>query len=112
MRRLLIEILIRALGFYIPREDFNFTKEEEDGMLSQIWQLPAFRKRIAERDKRIVFTMAGGEGMVPEPRDKYALHAGQRVENLLLAKDAKSAYQRLEKLRLAKEQKDSASPPA
>ena len=77
----------------------SMTKEQEDGLLSMLWQNDAFRKRIAERDAKIIYTMAGGEGMEPEARDRYTLHAGQRLENLLLARDAKAAYQRVEKRR-------------
>lgn len=79
----------------------QLSREEEDGLLSQLWQNVAFRKWIADRDKKLVYTMSGGEGMAPEPRDKYHLHAGQRVENLLLARDAKAAYNRVVKRKSA-----------
>ena len=100
MKSLLIEILIRLLLGNLhggPREVMS--KEVEDGMLAQMWDSPVFRKRIADRDARLVHEMAGGEGMRPEPRDAYALHAGQRVENLLLARDAKAAHGRMQKQR-------------
>ncbi len=77
----------------------TLTKEEEDGLLSQMWESPAFRKRVAERDAKLLYTMAGGEGLAPEPRADYTLHAGQRVENLLWARDAKAAFMRREKLK-------------
>lgn len=90
-------------------------KKEEDIILSTLWQSPAFRKRVADRDAKIIYMMAGGEGMGPEPRTEYMLHAGQRVENLLLARDAKAAWGRLEKERIALkdiQNTDSEHPPA
>ena len=74
----------------------TLTKEQEDVMLSQLWQNDAFTKHVAERDLKLIFTMAGGEGMEAEPRDRYIMHTGQRVENLLLARDAKAAYNRVQ----------------
>lgn len=100
LTRLFIEVLLRLLrgqvGF-LPKQ--ALTKEVEDGLMAQMWENPAFRKRVADRDAKLIYTMAGGEGMEPEPRDKYSLHAGQRVEVLLWARDAKAAYQRLERSR-------------
>lgn len=87
----LVKLLVGTLSD-IPKE--TLTKEAEDGLLSQLWDNPAFRKRIADRDAKLIYTMAGGEGMSPEPRDQYLIHAGQRVENLLLARDAKAAWNR------------------
>ena len=75
------------------------SKEQYDGLMSQLWQNPGFRKYIADRDAKLIYTLAGGEGMEPEPRDKYLLHAGQRFENLLLAREAKQAWTRSEKIR-------------
>ncbi len=100
MRNLLIEILIRLLTrdiSTIPKQ--TLTKEEEDGALAQMWQSPAFRKRVADRNEKLIYTMAGGEGMKAEPREAYLMHTGQRVENLLWARDAKAAYQRIGKLK-------------
>ena len=72
-------------------------KEQYDGLLSGLWQNPAFRKHVQDRDARLIFTMAGGEGMTPEPREAYTMHTGQRVELLILAREAKKAYERLDK---------------
>lgn len=95
---MLFEILIKLLEKFVGVSSKELlTKEQEDGLLAQLWENPAFRKRVAERDARIIHEMAGGEGMKPEPRDGYALHAGQRVENLLWARDAKAAYIRVQK---------------
>jgi len=33
--------------------------------------------------------------MKPEPRDAYVMHTGQRVENLILAREAKAAFNRI-----------------
>jgi len=98
MRNLFITILIRLLQKDIvnfPKE--NLTKEQEDGLLSQMWENAAFRKHIADRDAKLIYTMAGGEGLGPEPREAYTMHTGQRVENLILARDAKAAWMRREK---------------
>lgn len=78
----------------IPKE--TLLKEQYDGLMSQLWQNPGFRKYVADRDAKLIWTMAGGEGFGPEPRDQYIMHTGQRVENLLLASEARKAYQRLE----------------
>lgn len=100
MRNKIIDILVKMLLQDLQDHPVGtLTKEQEDGMLSQMWENPVFRKRVANRDARIIFTMAGGEGLQPEPRETYALHAGQRVENLLWARDAKAAYERIQKLK-------------
>lgn len=78
-------------------EKVLLTKEQEDGLLSQMWESPAFRKHIADRDLKLIYMMAGGEGMQPETRDTYMLHAGQRVENLILGRNARAAFVRREK---------------
>lgn len=106
MKSFLFSILIRILAADLERGPHKpLTKDEEDGLLSQMWENPAFRKYVGDRDAKLVFTMAGGEGFEPEPRDKYLIHAGQRVENLVLAKNAKNAFLRMAKMR---EQKASA----
>lgn len=95
MRRWLFEFLIRYLARElsdIPKETLE--KNEYDGLLSTLWQNAGFRKYVADRDAKLIWTMAGSEGMEPEPREKYLLHCGQRVENLLLAREAKQAYMR------------------
>lgn len=99
-RNLLIDILLKLLlGNISDFPKSTLPKEVEDGLLAQLWESPAFRKRVAERDAKLIYTMAGGEGMEPEPRDKYLLHAGQRVETLLWARDAKAAFNRTQELR-------------
>jgi hypothetical protein len=103
MRRFIVKTLIRLLDSELSSVSKELlTKDVETGLLSQLWQNPAFRKYVADRNAKIVFTMAGGEGMEPEPRDKYHLHAGQRVEILLLAKRAKDAFKTVERERQAK----------
>lgn len=76
----------------VPKE--TLSKEEYDGLLSMLWQNSAFRKYVADRDAKLIWTMAGGEGLEHEPRDKYLIHSGQRFENLFLAREAKQAYNR------------------
>lgn len=93
MRRFIVKLLIRLLDRELPNAPKEtLTKDAEIGLLAMLWESPAFRKYIADRSSKLIHTMAGGEGMEPEPRDKYHLHAGQRVEILVLAKKAKDAY--------------------
>ncbi len=95
MRNRLLKFLIKMLARElsdIPKE--TLSKEQYDGLLSALWQNPSFRKYVADRDAKLIWTMAGGEGLEPEPRDKYYLHSGQRVEILLLASESKRAYTR------------------
>lgn len=106
MRNLIIKFLIKYLSKElsdIPK--VTLEKEQYDGLLSQLWQSPAFRKYLADRDSKLVWTLAGGEGLEPEPRDKYALHSGQRFEILLLGREAKAAWNRTEQERLKKQEK-------
>lgn len=95
-RRLLFEFIIgfleRDTMQTVVRE--TLTQEQRDGLLSQLWQNAAFRQYIAERDGKLIYSLAGGAGMLPEPRDKYLLQLGQRVEILLLADAAKKAEAR------------------
>ena len=102
LRKQIIDILIKLLERELsdlPKQ--TLTKEQYDGMLSQLWQLPAFRKYVQDRDAKLIFTMAGSEGMAPEPREAYTMHTGQRVELLILARDAKKAYERMEQGKVA-----------
>lgn len=103
MRRFIVTALIRLLERELSTVPaVTLPKEAEIGLLSQLWQNAAFRKYVADRNGKLVYTMAGGEGMGPEPRDKYHLHAGQRVEILVLAKKAKDAFKTIERERQAK----------
>lgn len=95
IRQFLISCLLRLLHLDIPKGE-DMTQEVEDGLLSQLWQNPAFRNRVAKRDKKIIYELAGGQGMKAEPRDHYVMQTGQRVENLLWASDAKKAYDRVQ----------------
>lgn len=108
LRNKIVDILIWFL-----EKDFSsspketLAKAEFDVLLSGLWQNPAFRKYVADRDAKLIFTMAGSEGMAPEPRDAYVMHTGQRVELLILAREAKASWARVEKQRaeaLAQEQ--------
>lgn len=100
-RNLIVKFLIKYLEREIsdtPKQTLE--KEVYDGMMSQLWQSAAFRKYVQDRDARLIFTMAGSEGMAPEPRDAYTMHTGQRVELLMLAREAKAAWSRLEQGRV------------
>jgi len=103
---ILIGLLERELSDIAPKEQLS--KEQYDGLLSQLWQTPAFRKYVADRDAKLIFTLAGSEGMLPEPREAYTLHTGQRVEILILAREAKAAYTR--SLKSAQEKAPAQSP--
>lgn len=99
MKAWLLKILIRLLvkETRSPLGE-KLSKEVEDGLLSQLWENPVFRRRIADREGKIIYAMAGGEGFEAEPRGTYMLHLGQRVEVLLWARDAKAAYVRRQKV--------------
>lgn len=100
MRRFIVTTLIRLLDRELSLTPaVTLTKDVEIGLLSQLWENAAFRKYIADRNAKLIYTMAGGEGMEPEARDKYHLHAGQRVENLVLGKKAKDAHKLMERER-------------
>ncbi len=114
MRRWLFEILIRELLKYLQLGRETVANEDDDMFLTQMWESPAFRKRLSTRDAKLIHQMAGGEGFLPEPRDAYLLHAGQRVENLIMGREAKAAWNRTtkkrqDKIALAKEQEAEAS---
>src|SRR3990167_5708141 len=91
---ILINLLQRELSD-MPKS--QLTKEQYDGLFSGLWQNPGFRKYVQDRDAKLIFTMAGSEGMAPEPREAYTMHTGQRVELLMLAREAKKAYERVDK---------------
>ncbi len=89
--RFLVKILARELSD-IPKE--TLSKEQYDGMLAQLWENPSFRKYAGDRDAKLIFTLASGEGLSPEPREKYLINFGRRIENLELAHEAKQAFNR------------------
>ncbi len=70
------------------------SKEQTDGLLAQLWDVPAFRNYVKERNSKIIYSIAGAAGSEPEPRDKSRLLMGQRVEILILAAKAKTAASR------------------
>lgn len=91
MRRIIINILIWLIEkdlSTIPRE--TLTEEQFTGLMSQMWNNIAFQRYVADRDAKLVYTMAGAAGNDPEPRDKHMLKFGQRVEILTLAAKAKA----------------------
>lgn len=95
VRNLVVKLLIKLLERELSdTPKVSHSKEEYDGMLSQLWQNPGFRQYVQQRDAKLIFTMAGSEGMAPEPRDAYTMHTGQRVELLILAREAKAAWNR------------------
>jgi hypothetical protein len=107
LRRKFFEIAIRILDSELRKEPrVHLQEEAETGLLAQMWENPAFRNYCADRNLKIVHILAGGEGLLPEPRDKYHLHMGQRVENLVLAMKCKAASKRVAE---AKEQTRKAS---
>jgi len=79
----------------IPRQVLS--EEQATGLLAQLWTNPAFQKYVADRDARLVYTMAGPAGNDPEPRDKHMMKFGQRVEILLLAAKAKACAMKINK---------------
>lgn len=91
MRRTLINLLIWLIEkdlSTIPRQ--TLSDEQYNGLLASLWTNTAFQKYVADRDAKLVYTMAGPAGNDPEPRDKHMMKFGQRVEILLLAAKAKA----------------------
>jgi hypothetical protein len=93
------QFIIRCLLWLIERDISTYpqgklTKEQFDGLLSQLWQNPGFRQYVADRNQHLIYTMAGAPGDKKEPRDRYMELRGQRVEILELAAKAKNAFAR------------------
>lgn len=79
----------------IPRQ--NLTDDQMVAMMAGLWTNPGFQKYVADRNAKLVYTMAGPAGNDPEPRDKHMLKFGQRVEILTLAAKAKACAVKLSK---------------
>jgi len=95
--KLLIRLLVRYLD--VPQADRD---KQTDDFMAGAWMSPGFRKYIAERDVRIIYHLAGGDGMKEPSSADYIRYFGQRVENLLMGRRAKDAYTRKEKERAQK----------
>jgi hypothetical protein len=98
MKNKLINLLIWLIEkdlSTIPRE--TLTDDQYTGLLASLWTNIGFQKYIADRDAKLVYTMAGAAGNDPEPRDRHLLKFGQRVEILLLAAKAKSCAMKISK---------------
>ena len=79
----------------IPRE--TLSDEQYNGLLASLWGNPGFQKYVADRNAKLIYTMAGPAGNDPEPRDKHIMKFGQRVEILLLAAKAKACAAQINK---------------
>lgn len=112
MRNFLIKLLIKWIERDLDIKRAELTEEQRNGLLSTLWDNPAFRNYIKERDEKLIFAIAGGSGLAPEPRDQHILKFGQRVELLLLASKAKACWikrQRdLENKKLEEQKKNAA----
>lgn len=76
----------------LPKEQLS--EEQYNGLLSQLWDNPAFRKYIADRNAKLIYYMAGEPALAPEPREKLLQKYGQRIELLELGAKAKAAAAR------------------
>lgn len=99
MKNMFLKILI----YFLEKELLSVYKtiippEQEIGLMAQMWDIPAFRNYVLDRNTKIMYNLAGGAGLDPEPREKYLMKMGQRVEILLLANRAKAAYDKRSKL--------------
>jgi hypothetical protein len=92
MKTFLIKLLIKWIERDLDYSREILTEEQRNGLFSTLFDNPAFRNYIKERDEKLIWTIAGGAGLAPEPRDKYAQKFGQRVEILLLASKAKACW--------------------
>lgn len=86
----------------VPYE--TLSKEQNDGLLSQLWDVPAFRNYVKERNAKLIYTIAGTAGSEPEPRDRTRLLMGQRVEILVLGARARTAAARRDRERALKQE--------
>ena len=95
LRNKLIYLLIWFIEKELAKIPNEVLQEEQTaGLMSQLWYNQAFRNYILDRDRKLIWTIAGGAGMDPEPRDKYLMKFGQRVELLILAARCKSYAER------------------
>jgi len=95
MRKLLARIGIWLIELYLSdtkREALNETQTV--GLLSQLWENPAFRNYVSDRNQKIIYTMVGLPGAKPEPRDHFFELRGQRLEILELGVKAKICFER------------------
>jgi hypothetical protein len=93
---LLIWLIEKELST-VPRE--TLSEEQVNGLFATLWDNPAFRNYISERNAKLVYTIAGYPGNEPEPRDKFHQKYGQRVENLILGSKAKLAAAKRDNVR-------------
>lgn len=68
------------------------SNDQMDQWLADNWGHPGFRAYVAQRDAKIVRNLAGGDQLtVSEPRKAWQM-TGQRVEILVLGRNAKKAF--------------------
>ncbi len=97
MRNFLLKLLINVIERDLNIVKENLTEEQRNGLLAMLWDNASFRNYIADRNAKLVYSIAGIAGQEPEPRDKARLWMGQRVEILLLASKCKAAAERRNK---------------
>ena len=105
MRNKLLQLLIRWMErdlSKVPKE--ILTEEQTIGLLAVLWDSISFRNYVADRNNKLIHSIAGIAGNEPEPRDKARLWMGQRYEILLLASRAKSCREKLNRDLIAKKQ--------
>jgi hypothetical protein len=95
MRNLLIRMLIWLIDSSLSDTKRDaLTDEQTVGLLSQLWENPAFRNYVSDRNQRIIYTMAGAPGEKLGSRDQFIELRGQRLEILELASKAKRCFDR------------------
>lgn len=100
MKDWITKLCIKWLERGLERPE-TLSEEQYIGLLSMLWSNPAFRKYVEERNKMIIYAIAGVAGTEPEPRDKTRQLYGQRVENLVLAAKVRTCATRVDKERKA-----------
>ena len=89
MSNLLLRLIFRLLD---PQLIPKVEEQAVEKWLADQYQNNTFRRMCLERDAIIVRKMASGLGFSPEPRDRYTMLFGRRLENLALLRRAEKAY--------------------
>lgn len=84
--------LIKLLFYLIDTASDVDTNDQMDKWLADNWGHPGFRAYVAQRDAKIVRNLAGGDQLVTSEPKKAWQMTGQRVEILVLGRNAKKAF--------------------
>lgn len=89
----LLYLLIWALEKYLKLDTINTQTNTTKEFLANAWRNQGFREYMKKRNTILIGEAAGGAGLQPQPRVKYAEMIGRRVENLNMAALAKKSFE-------------------